>query len=594
MASERSLLFSSLLLGAFAFACGAAPRYPLQAPLVTDTDQRPVNVDCETRPTKEDPDHVACAPEPYVSPLVWDAVDNSIFRPLARVFAVDPADEAENVNAFDEVPDSAWFQNRMGQDKPSRGALLRGACSLDEVLDPQTAAPGTWLIDKGKSNGASAGFRIKAGGKKYMLKTDTKQQPERPSAASVIGAAIYHAVGFNTSCEQIVYFDPTLLTLSPGLTVTDNSNVTRPFDRAALEAVLEQASRRGGRVRMQASAWLPGHLIGPFRYEGTRSDDPNDVIPHEDRRDLRGGRLVAAWLNHFDAREQNTMDSWIAADPRIPDSSPGFVRHYYLDTSDSFGSEWADDGISRRLGRSYLLDFEDIGADFVAFGARTRPWEDARRTPGMEQFGYYHYRDFDPEAWKNEYPNPAFSRATEHDQAWMARILSRFDRADIDALVTLGDFTRRDHAAFLAEVLEQRLRRILERYLLRLSPLADARLERGHDLALTDLAARRGVRSSRRYAYRARIDDEAGGRDVPVRVGARGEVRVRLSHRVFPRALPAADPSRYLVVTLDNGAAEFPLRAHLYDLGAERGFRLVGLERPEESFAAVTAGRVAR
>jgi hypothetical protein len=597
MVSESSFfatLASSTLLGALALACGATPHYALRAPLVTDTDQKPVSVDCETRPTEEDPDHVACAPEPYVSPLVWDAVDNSVFRPFARVFAVDPADEAENVNAFDEVPDSAWFQNRMGREKPSRGALLRGACRPEELLDPRTAAPGSWLIDKGKPNGASAGFRIKAGGKKYMLKADTKQQPERPSAASVIGAAIYHAVGFNTSCEQIVYFDPTLLMLSPGLTVTDNSNVTRPFDRKALTAVLEQAPHRDERVRMQASAWLPGHLIGPFRYEGTRSDDPNDVIPHEDRRDLRGGRLVAAWLNHFDAREQNTMDSWVAADPRVPDSSPGFVRHYYLDTSDSFGSEWADDGISRRLGRSYLLDFEDIGADFVTFGARSGPWEEARRTPGMEPFGYYHYRDFDPETWKNEYPNPAFSRATEHDQAWMARILSRFDRADIEALVALGDFSRREHADFLAEVLEQRLRRILERYLLRLSPLADGRLERGNELALTDLAARRGVRSRRRYAYRARVDDPAGGRDVPVRVDARGEVRVKLPHRVFPRGMPAADPSRYLVVTLDNGAAEFPLRAHLYDLGAERGFRLVGIERSDESFAVVTADRSAR
>jgi hypothetical protein len=597
MVSERSFfasLASSLLLGSPAVACGGAPHYPLRAPLVTDTDQRPVSVDCETRPSEKDPEHVACAPEPYVSPLVWDAVDNSIFRPFARVFAVDPADEAVNVNAFDEVPDSAWFQNRMGKQKPSREALLRGACSPDELLDARTAAPGSWLIDKGKPNGASAGFRIKANGKKYMLKTDTQQQPERPSAASVIGAAIYHAVGFNTSCEQIVYFDPKLLTLSPGLTVTDNSNVTRPFDRAALDAVLKQGSRRGERVRMQASAWLPGHLIGPFRYEGTRSDDPNDVIPHEDRRDLRGGRLVAAWLNHFDAREQNTMDSWIAADPRIPDSSPGFVRHYYLDTSDSFGSEWADDGISRRLGRSYLLDFGDIGADFVTFGVRSRPWEEARRTPGMEPFGYYHYRDFDPEAWKNEYPNPAFSRATEHDEAWMARILSRFDRADIDALVTLGDFSNGRHAAFLAEVLEQRLRRILERYLLRLSPLADGRVERGHELALTDLAARRGVRSSRPYVYRARIDDAAGGRSIPVRVGAHGEVRVKLPHRVFPRALPAADPARYVVVTLDNGAADFPLRAHLYDLGTEHGFRLVGLERLDESFSAVNATRSSR
>jgi hypothetical protein len=596
MASERFSFLTlavSLLIGSLSLACGAVPPYPLRAPLVADTDRTPVNVDCETRPSEQDPGHVSCAPEPYVSPLVWDAVDNSIFRPFARVFAVDPADEAVNVNALDEVPDSAWFQNRMGRQKPSRETLLRGACSPDELLDPRTAAPGSWLIDKGKSNGASAGFRIKAGGKKYMLKTDTEQQPERPSAASVIGAAIYHAVGFNTSCEQIVYFDPKLLTLSQGLTVTDNSNVTRPFDRAALEAVLKQASRRGELVRMQASAWLPGHLIGPFRYEGTRSDDPNDVIPHEDRRDLRGGRLVAAWLNHFDAREQNTMDTWISTDPRVPDSSPGFVRHYYLDTSDSFGSEWADDGISRRLGRSYLLDFGDIGADFVTFGVRSRPWEEARRTPGMEQFGYYHHRDFDPEAWKNEYPNPAFSRATEHDEAWMARILSRFDRADIDALVTLGDFSNSKHKDFLTEVLEQRLRKILERYLLRLSPLADGRVERGNELALTDLAARRGVRSSRGYVYRARIEDAAGSRNVPVQVGARGEVRVKLSHRVFPRALPAADEARYVVVTLDNGAAKFPLRAHLYDLGVEHGFRLVGLERPSESFAAVTSGRSA-
>lgn len=590
MASDRTSSFFRLSsLALLAVACGSAPRYPLRAPLVTDTDRRSVSVPCEVRPSDEDPEHVACAPEPYVSPLAWDAVDNSIFRPLARVFAVDPADEAENVNAFDEVPDSAWFQNRLGSEKPPREVLLRGACTEAELLDPRTAASGSWLIDKGKPNGASAGFRIKANGKKYMLKADTKEQPERPSAASVIGAAIYHAVGFNTSCEQIVYFDPRVLKLSPGLTVTDNSNVTRPFDRRALEAVLAQAPRRGDTIRMQASAWLPGHLLGPFRYEGIREDDPNDVIPHEDRRDLRGGRLVAAWLNHFDAREQNTMDTWIADDPRVPDSSPGHVRHYYLDTSDSFGSEWADDGISRRLGRSYLLDFEDIGADFATFGARTRPWEEARRTPGMEPFGYYHYRDFDPEAWKNEYPNPAFSRATEHDNAWMARILSRFDRADIEALVTLGDFSRHEHAAFLTEVLDQRLRKILERYLLRLSPLADARIEARNQLALTDLAARRKVRAARPYAYRARVDRDGHGGALAVRVGAGGEVRVVLPHAIYARGVPDSDPSRYVVVTVDNGAARYPLQAHLYDLGPERGFRLVGLERPNKTFAELAA-----
>ena len=33
---------------------------------------------------------------------------------------------------------------------------------------------------------------------------------------------------------------------------------------------------------------------------------------------------------------------------------------------------------------------------------------------------------------------------------------------------------------------------------------------------------------------------------------------------------------------LENGYARGPLRAHLYDLGPALGFRLVGVERPEQ------------
>jgi hypothetical protein len=40
-------------------------------------------------------------------------------------------------------------------------------------------------------------------------------------------------------------------------------------------------------------------------------------------------------------------------------------------------------------------------------------------------------------------------------------------------------------------------------------------------------------------------------------------------------------PERYLVVSLGNGVARGPLLVHLYELDAARGFRIVGLERPE-------------
>jgi hypothetical protein len=563
---------------AFAACAHGERRFPAREPFWQDTDTRPIAVPCEKRPTEKEPNHVACAPEPYVSPLIWDAADNSLFRPVAKVFAVDPPRDALNVNALDEVPNSAWFQNRIGVRKPSREELLRGACTPEEMLDGFTAKPGSWVIDQGKPNGASPGFRIRVAGKrKFMLKTDSREQPERPSAASAIGAAIYHAVGFNTSCEQVVFVDRRALSLQPGLKVTNNAGITKPFDDGALETVLAQAPSRDGYVRLQASAWLPGYLLGPFRYEGTRSDDDNDVIPHEDRRDLRGARLVAAWLNHFDAREQNTMDSWIATG-KVADGSPGFVRHYYLDTSDCFGSEWAWDGISRRLGQSYLLDWGDIGQDFVTFGAGSRPWERLERTPGKEAFGYFSAREFDPETWKNEYPNPAFSRATERDNAWMARILSRFDADDVRALVDLGKFYRADHATYLADVLEQRLQLILARYLVRLSPIADVKVVGPGRACATDLARRRHVWDPARFRYSAEwtVGDRRSALPVEVREG--GEI-------CFPLPGGTGAPSErrpYAVIRLDNGVSMFPLRIHFQSPDAASGYRVAGLERLEE------------
>jgi hypothetical protein len=275
------------------------------------------------------------------------------------------------------------------------------------------------------------------------------------------------------------------------------------------------------------------------------------------------------------------MDSWISSDPKVRDASPGYVRHYYLDTSDSFGSEWDWDEISRRLGNSYLLDWGDIGYDFITLGITTRPWEKARRSPGFELFGYFHYRDFAPDGWKNEYPNPAFSRATERDNAWMARILSKFEPEDVEQLVTLGEFTKPEHSAFLTEVLEQRLRRILSRYLSRLSPLSEPRVEGADRVCLLDLARRRNVAPAPTFRYEARWRDSSAPRALEVEVGPAGEICVR-APLAAPDGAPAPDDaSRYRVLALSNGFARYVLLLHIYDLGPARGLRVVGLERPE-------------
>ncbi len=284
---------------------------------------------------------MSCAPESVPSPLIWDGADNLVFRPLSEALGVVSSGEAMDVNSLDEVPDSSWFTNRLGRRPMTPEEIGLGACSPDMLLDGQAAADGSWVIDKGKLDGSTDGFRVRVPGKgKYLFKADDADSPEHSSAAQSVGARVYYAAGYYTTCEQVVYFRPSALKLTPGLRWKHNFGDEVDFDQSALDGVLAHSPKLDGLVRMQASAWLPGYPLGGFRYEGTRADDPNDVIPHEDRRELRGKRLLDAWLDRFDERRGNTLDMWIADGRGKPDGSPGHVIHNSLDTSECLGSHW--------------------------------------------------------------------------------------------------------------------------------------------------------------------------------------------------------------------------------------------------------------
>jgi hypothetical protein len=84
MASSLRLLFVTLGL----CGCATVSRFPLEAPLTRDDDQAAF----------------ARAPDEYYSPFAWDGANYMVFHPIARLFAVDPAGAATNVNALDEVP----------------------------------------------------------------------------------------------------------------------------------------------------------------------------------------------------------------------------------------------------------------------------------------------------------------------------------------------------------------------------------------------------------------------------------------------------------------------------------------------------------
>ncbi len=563
--------------------CSSEPRrFPLRDPVWVDDDLRPVAVPCyEHEDDGEVEQH--CRPKEYISPFAWDVAEKTLFRPLVQLFAADLGFEAKNVNSMDEVPDSSWFTNRIGVRPMTKEEVRQGSCPKD-ILDPTTDPDGSWVIDQGKPNGANPGFRITIEGKgKFMLKADQAREGEKATGATAIASRFYHAAGWYAACDTPVYIDKSLLKLKPGLMSADNSGVERPFDEAKLNGILEGAQKRDGKYRMLASRWLSGRTIGPFKYEGTRKDDPNDVIPHEDRRDLRGARLIAAWLGHFDSREQNSMTTWHAADKEYKDGSPGHTIHWYIDLGDCFGSHWEWDSLNRRINKSYYFDPGDVALDFITLGILERPWDRAKLTPGAELFAYFPADEFEPEGWKGGYPNPAFARMTTLDGHWAARIITRFDDELVKEAVAVGDYSNPFHSQVLTKTLIKRRNKIREFYFEKLSSLADVRVQ-GDELCATDLARQAKTWPENKFKYSANVWSGTmldKTQSTTTRLGPDGAVCVKLP-RLGQDGLADAHPERYAVVDVQNGASEGPLRAHLYDLGS-KGYKLVGIERPEDT-----------
>jgi len=542
-------------------------------------------------PLREDPDrnHVVQKPKARYSGMFSDAVDQTAFIPMGKVLSVDAPGPAVNVNAMDEVPDSAWFANRVGVRPMSLEEVATGACP-DELLDPA----GPWTVMAAKPDGVNPGFMIRGPlGRFYMLKFDGHSQPQRASTADVLGSRVYHAVGYHSPCNAIVHFEPAILEMDADASTVDSKGAKQPMTMADVENVLAAANvAEDGQLRALASMFVSGKPLGPWTYQGTRRDDPNDIIRHEDRREIRGARLVAAWLNHFDAREQNTMDMWVEEESR------SYVQHYYIDFGDSLGWDFVSDEFARRYGHAYYLDVGLLLADSFTFGAIDRPWEDARGSELAPSFGYFDVEHFDPVRWKTGFPNPSFARMLDGDGAWMARILARLTDEHVRVMLdqTLLSDPAQDRELF--RTLIGRRQKILDHYLQVRSPLTDFEVRAdGQQLCFTDLALETGVTDRRlvRYESRMYFDEFAEPRwtrqEFADRALPDGEICVEL---VQEGARPATNhpdvaadaAERYaivdiLVTTEPGHDAIPPARLHLYDLG-EDGFRLVAVERPAD------------
>jgi hypothetical protein len=249
---------------------------------------------------------------------------------------------------------------------------------------------------------------------------------------------------------------------------------------------------------------MSGRIIGPFRYEYTRSDDPNDLIPHDRRRDLRGLEVLFAWLNHTDAKGDNSLDSVVG---KGPDAR---IVHHLLDFGDSFGSD-SDIAKDPRHGQEFWLPTSREQANrALTLGFVPATWETVKYPHHLPAAGNFTATGFDPLTWKPNYPNPAFLEMTPQDAYWGAKRVMSFSNEDIHTIVEEGQFSNPAVTNYITQILIARRDLIGKAWFSRVAPLEDFTVAEGQ-LHYTDLGQKYGVIPAADYSYSwFSFDDESG------------------------------------------------------------------------------------
>lgn len=492
--------------------------------------------------------------------LSWDLISSLFFREGNR-----SPRPAANANTIGEVPDSSWFVNRAGARPITVADMARGP---DTTNGP---APGTWTVTTGKSEGVRPGFTIHdSAGIVWFLKFDPPGYPEQATSAEVVSTKLFWALGYYVAETHVAQLRRENLVLAPDAHITVNGK-RRPLTQGDITRVLLRAARdEDGSYRAIASRALPGKPVGEFLYYGTRSDDPNDVVPHEDRRELRGMVAAAAWIDRVDAKAGNTLDAL------VPEGGRTVVRHHVLD----FGSTLGSAGIGANEyweGYQYLYDGRDLSRKILGFGFPIEPWRHAS-FPTLRGIGRLEGDQFDPRGWKSRVPNKAYVKADADDLFWAATKIATISDELVAAAVDSGHYTDARARQYLVETLIKRRHAIARAYLPAVNPVSQPTLDEAGVLRFRNAAVDdAGAAPPASYQTSWAVFDNASA-TVTTPLGTRDSATVQVA---APSAL-SDQPGSFVRITLAATSPEHPAwaaPAHLFFRRAAAGWTLVGLDR---------------
>ena len=340
------------------------------------------------------------------------------------------------------------------------------------------------------------------------------------------------------------------------------------------------ARNKDGTYRVIAGRQLPGKVLGGFLYSGTRPDDPNDLVPHEHRRELRALRVFAAWTNLTDLKEANTIDTLLT------ENGKGVIKHYLQDVGSTFGManrehEWD-------IGYEYFYEAGPTRKRLFTLGFGLSPWQTVDYEE-HESVGKFEGKEFDPRKWRPQTATLAYMELRDDDAFWAARRVAAFTDEMIRAVVNTGQFSNAADEKYLADVLIQRRDRIKSIYLTQVNPVVNPALD-GKGLTFENAAVAAGVAHGT-VSYRASwmTFDNATGATKPI-----GETQSATTTVPAPGGLPS---SGFVAVDISAVSDNYPTwkqpaRAFFRQEGS--GWRLVGFERLPEQLPTAAQQKAAK
>jgi hypothetical protein len=453
-------------------------------------------------------------------------------RPLVN--ALDPArvPVGGDVNALDEVPRSSWFVP--GGEEPLADALDPPALPLHPLATPAESRDDALRV-------------VDARGRFFEIFGDPPDRPEMATGAAAAASRILRALGYRT----------------PGVFLRDlgEADFTLPEDedRAAVRALFARGpSPASARRRMALVRWPVGIDLGPTHAFDRREKDPNDRVPHLDRRTLRALGVFFEWLGI------GRLDGGVLRDAYVGAPGAGHVTHWVVDAGGAFGAD--------AVVRATPVDDGDFTGQnpFVTMG--TLGLYTPRVMPTQRRFlaiGEYGPR-IGARPLRTSPPFEPMDRLLPADAYWAAKRMAGLDARTLEGALDEARISDPAARRRLGEIVAARRLALTARGFAAVSPLEVEAVEAGV-VTLRDEAVLRGFAAGATTRYRAALIDDTGRTIAgPVEIAARGaQIAV---------ALPAGAPAyAVLRVTAVHGGRDAPRAMEAHLVHRREGWALVGV-----------------